>query len=292
MAADRPGPRPRRRSGTRWWTTSADPASGRPAPSRSRSMARLSPRPGSQRDAGPRQPSRTSHGPAPEGQGSESAAWGWRLLCRSWPAPRWSAAAPPGPRSCRSRCRASTSFRPAEPDRLARRRAPGRGRPAAGPAVVVATNGRPRSTGRRPCWPTSTRSRRCPRRSPRPSRTPPTRLTMVQQLADVIILASLPIAGCSLAASVVAGLTERKRPFSLLRLTGTPLGRCAGWSRWRPRYRCCCGGAVDRGRVRRGRAVPAGPAGLHAAAAGAGSTASWWRVWPRRSASSRPRCRC
>jgi hypothetical protein len=49
-------------------------------------------------------------------------------------------------------------------------------------------------------------------------------LALEQQLADVIILASLPIAGCALAASVVAGLTERKRPFSLLRLTGTPLG--------------------------------------------------------------------
>jgi hypothetical protein len=48
-------------------------------------------------------------------------------------------------------------------------------------------------------------------------------LVMEQQLADVIILASLPIAGCALAASVVAGLSERKRPFSLLRLTGTPL---------------------------------------------------------------------
>jgi hypothetical protein len=49
-------------------------------------------------------------------------------------------------------------------------------------------------------------------------------LIMEQQLADVIILASLPIAGCALAASVVSGLTERKRPFSLLRLAGTPLG--------------------------------------------------------------------
>jgi predicted lysophospholipase L1 biosynthesis ABC-type transport system permease subunit len=47
---------------------------------------------------------------------------------------------------------------------------------------------------------------------------------MEQQLADVVILASLPIAGCALAASVVSGLTERQRPFSLLRLTGTPLG--------------------------------------------------------------------
>jgi len=45
-----------------------------------------------------------------------------------------------------------------------------------------------------------------------------------QQLADVVILASLAIAGCTLAASVAAGLADRKRPFSLLRLTGARLG--------------------------------------------------------------------
>ena len=44
-----------------------------------------------------------------------------------------------------------------------------------------------------------------------------------QQLANVVIIASLPIAGCTLAVSMVAGLNERKRPFSLLRLTGAPL---------------------------------------------------------------------
>jgi FtsX-like permease family protein len=44
-----------------------------------------------------------------------------------------------------------------------------------------------------------------------------------RQLANVIILTSLPIAGCSLAVSVAGGLAERKRPFSLLRLTGAPL---------------------------------------------------------------------
>jgi hypothetical protein len=48
--------------------------------------------------------------------------------------------------------------------------------------------------------------------------------TQYQQLALVVILTSLPIAGCSLAVSVVAGLNDRKRPFSLLRLTGAPLG--------------------------------------------------------------------
>lgn len=49
-------------------------------------------------------------------------------------------------------------------------------------------------------------------------------LALWQQLANVVILASLPIAGCSLAVSVVAGLTDRRRPFSLLRLAGTPVG--------------------------------------------------------------------
>jgi hypothetical protein len=43
------------------------------------------------------------------------------------------------------------------------------------------------------------------------------------QLANVVILASLPIAGCSLAVSVAGGLSDRKRPFSLLRLSGVPL---------------------------------------------------------------------
>jgi hypothetical protein len=44
-----------------------------------------------------------------------------------------------------------------------------------------------------------------------------------RQLADVVILTSLPIAGCSLAVNIAGGLAERKRPFSLLRLAGTPL---------------------------------------------------------------------
>jgi FtsX-like permease family len=44
-----------------------------------------------------------------------------------------------------------------------------------------------------------------------------------QQLASVVILTTLPIAGCSLAVSIIGGLADRKRPFSLLRLTGVPL---------------------------------------------------------------------
>ncbi|MBV9094955.1 MAG: hypothetical protein JO132_13965 [Streptosporangiaceae bacterium] len=47
-------------------------------------------------------------------------------------------------------------------------------------------------------------------------------LTMVQDMTDVVIVASLIIAACSLAVNIAAGLGERKRPFSLLRLTGVP----------------------------------------------------------------------
>ncbi len=46
----------------------------------------------------------------------------------------------------------------------------------------------------------------------------------LRRLSDVVIGASLVMAGCSLAVSVATGLAERKRPFSLLRLTGAPLG--------------------------------------------------------------------
>ena len=47
--------------------------------------------------------------------------------------------------------------------------------------------------------------------------------TGYQQLANTVILVSLPIAGCTLAAGIAAGLADRRRPFSLLRLTGAPL---------------------------------------------------------------------
>jgi FtsX-like permease family len=48
--------------------------------------------------------------------------------------------------------------------------------------------------------------------------------TAYQQLADVVILTSPAIAGCTLAAAIAAGLADRRKPFSLLRLTGAPLG--------------------------------------------------------------------
>ena len=38
-----------------------------------------------------------------------------------------------------------------------------------------------------------------------------------------MILISLPIAGCTLAAAIAAGLADRKRPFSMLRLAGARL---------------------------------------------------------------------
>jgi hypothetical protein len=42
-------------------------------------------------------------------------------------------------------------------------------------------------------------------------------------MTEVVIAASLVIAGCSLAVSVAGGLADRRRPFSLLRLIGVPL---------------------------------------------------------------------
>lgn len=48
-------------------------------------------------------------------------------------------------------------------------------------------------------------------------------LSNYQRLAEIVILASLPIAGASLAVSIAGGLADRKRPFGLLRLTGAPL---------------------------------------------------------------------
>ncbi len=44
-----------------------------------------------------------------------------------------------------------------------------------------------------------------------------------QQLANTVILVSLAIAGCTLAAGIAGSLADRKRPFSLLRLTGARL---------------------------------------------------------------------
>jgi hypothetical protein len=49
-------------------------------------------------------------------------------------------------------------------------------------------------------------------------------LTMTQDMTGVVIVASLIIAACSLAVNIAAGLGERKRPFSLLRLTGASTG--------------------------------------------------------------------
>jgi FtsX-like permease family protein len=44
-----------------------------------------------------------------------------------------------------------------------------------------------------------------------------------QQAATIVAALTLLIAGCSLAVAVSGGILERKRPFTLLRLTGTPV---------------------------------------------------------------------
>jgi len=49
-----------------------------------------------------------------------------------------------------------------------------------------------------------------------------------QQLANVVILVSLPIAGCTLVAGIAAGLADRKRPFALLRLAGARMSTLRG----------------------------------------------------------------
>src|SRR6266516_1933323 len=46
--------------------------------------------------------------------------------------------------------------------------------------------------------------------------------TTVQRLVFIAVALTLLVAGCSLAVAVGGGLVERKRPFSLLRLSGTP----------------------------------------------------------------------
>jgi hypothetical protein len=49
-------------------------------------------------------------------------------------------------------------------------------------------------------------------------------LDELKTTSEVVILASLLIAGCSLTVAMAGGVSERRRPFSLLRLSGAPLG--------------------------------------------------------------------
>jgi hypothetical protein len=48
--------------------------------------------------------------------------------------------------------------------------------------------------------------------------------TTVQRLIDITVALTLIVAGCSLAVAAGGGVVERKRPFTLLRLSGTPVG--------------------------------------------------------------------
>ncbi|HEV2639622.1 MAG TPA: FtsX-like permease family protein [Actinocrinis sp.] len=46
---------------------------------------------------------------------------------------------------------------------------------------------------------------------------------LVQRMVDIVVLLTLIVAGCSLAVALGGSLVERRRPFSLMRLSGTPV---------------------------------------------------------------------
>ena len=50
------------------------------------------------------------------------------------------------------------------------------------------------------------------------------RAALAGRLFDYVVALTILVAGCSLAVSVGGGLVDRKRPFTLLRVSGTPLG--------------------------------------------------------------------
>ena len=177
----------------------------------------------SERDPGRRGRRRRTHRSRLAGTGPDSSRRVWCHVL-SWPAFPGSATARPG-RDRRDRRRAESTAASSGPDGLA-----GGGHPqrAAGPlpvqALVVGTNG---STA-------AIEQARTVLEAADPYQPPPNtinefdadnakQITEYQQLANVVILTSLPIAGCSLAASIAAGLSDRRRPFSLLRLTGVPI---------------------------------------------------------------------
>ena len=47
--------------------------------------------------------------------------------------------------------------------------------------------------------------------------------TIAQRLIDAAVALTLIVAGCSLAVAVGGGLVDRKRPFTLLRVSGVPV---------------------------------------------------------------------
>ena len=63
----------------------------------------------------------------------------------------------------------------------------------------------------------------------------------MQRLINTAVVLTLIVAGCSLAVSVGGSLVERKRPFTLLRVTGTQVSMLyrvvllEACCRWRPR---------------------------------------------------------
>ena len=50
------------------------------------------------------------------------------------------------------------------------------------------------------------------------------RRVLTQRIVYIAVALTILVAGCSLAVAVGGGLVDRKRPFTLLRVSGTPTG--------------------------------------------------------------------
>jgi hypothetical protein len=54
------------------------------------------------------------------------------------------------------------------------------------------------------------------------------RAELAQKLFDLAVMLTIVVAGCSLVVSIGGGLVDRKRPFTLMRVSGTPLSTLTG----------------------------------------------------------------
>jgi hypothetical protein len=54
------------------------------------------------------------------------------------------------------------------------------------------------------------------------------RAELTQKLFDLAVMLTIVVAGCSLVVSIGGGLVDRKRPFTLMRVSGTPLSTLTG----------------------------------------------------------------
>lgn len=93
-------------------------------------------------------------------------------------------------------------------------------------------------------------------------------MVQFQQLANVVMLASLPIAGCSLAVSIAGGLRTGSGRSACCGLPGCSCARCAGGRAGDRRAAADRLRGGDRDGVPGRAALPAGAVALHAGAAG------------------------